>query len=291
MISYPPGIYENLPMETYRSIDAMNIHLLMKGRRSMAHLKYAIDHREEQDEPTAAKILGTAGHMAVLEPERFEALVIERPKFVGKGAVAARDAWEEQHLGRLVLTPAELAEVRAMAASVMSHPKASRIFGTPGKSELSIVWDDEDTGVRCKCRLDRLIPGVIAADLKSSRSAYPSDFERDAWNMGYCQQIAFYADGTRAATGLNEDFVVPVVENEPPYAVAVYHPSDEFLAVGRVEYRRLLRQYARCVQSGVWPGYDQNVQHLGLPLWVKPKADIVEEHASEPVASVNDHPF
>ncbi len=51
--------------------------------------------------------------------------------------------------------------------------------GGKGMNEVSIVWVDEQTGLKCKARLDRLTvyrgyPFVL--DLKTSKDASPSPF-------------------------------------------------------------------------------------------------------------------
>jgi exodeoxyribonuclease VIII len=58
-----------------------------------------------------------------------------------------------------------------------------------------------------------------------------------------------------------------VVEKKPPYAVAVYVLDPESIALGRAEYRRDLQLYAECKRTGVWPGYGDKIQTIGVPQW------------------------
>ena len=44
---------------------------------------------------------------------------------------------------------------------------------------------------------------------------------------------------------------------------------SERLAAARIEYRRLLNEYAECMRTGEWPGYRTDIQLLQLPRWAQ----------------------
>jgi hypothetical protein len=57
------------------------------------------------------------------------------------------------------------------------------------------------------------------------------------------------------------------VEREAPYAVGVYRLLDEVIALGRAENEDLLRQYVWCQKNATWPGYGDQIQDIGIPVY------------------------
>jgi len=63
-------VIPDMPFSDYLALDAMSAHGLMQIERSPAHYRHAIDTPHA---PTPAQALGTAAHMAILEPDHYEA--------------------------------------------------------------------------------------------------------------------------------------------------------------------------------------------------------------------------
>lgn len=162
----------------------------------------------------------------------------------------------------------QLAAVRAMVAAVRRHPRAGALLDRdgPGQPEVSGFWLDSETGAECRVRFDWLRPDAIV-DLKTTDDASPHGFARSAAKYGYHQQDPWYRDGA-AALGLGDlPFVFVVVEKDPPHLVACYELDDEALAAGWRRNRRALELFARCTETGRWPGYPEHIQRLSLPRW------------------------
>ena len=101
------------------------------------------------------------------------------------------------------------------------------------------------------------------------RRGGPKGFSKSAANFKYHWQAAFYLDGLRASGdfGEVEDFVFVVVEKEPPYGVGIYRASDQFVQIGRDQYREAMENFAVCQRDDHWPGYDTKIVDLELPRW------------------------
>jgi hypothetical protein len=94
-------------------------------------------------------------------------------------------------------------------------------------------------------------------DLKSTRSAALIPWARHCYDMGYYIQAAFNTDLYVAATGEDRNtFCFILSENYEPFEPARRMLSQDFLTLGRAEYRRLLGLYAKCLKSNHWPSYD-----------------------------------
>jgi hypothetical protein len=257
-----PGIYTGIPAEEYHSgpeVSASDLEILA---RSPAHL--AGGFRSE----SSAFALGTAVHCAILEPHEFK-----NRYFLGEDGVRrgtkAWDALEAQANGRDVLKPSEWEMAIHVSHAVRHHPGGAMLLGDmgePGLAEVSVYWEDDETGIPCRCRPDLLQPGRVCVDLKTAANASPGEFAKSIARYGYHTRAAFYLDGLEAVGAPVIDYMFLVVEKEPPYAVAVYSLDLRSIEQGRRTYRRLLDQYAHCNKSGQWPGYPE-YQMLSLPAW------------------------
>jgi hypothetical protein len=257
----------------YEAIDAINQSVLKQFRKSAAHAKYALDFPSE---PTPAMDFGTALHAAVLMPKEFEANYVIEPKIDkrtndGKKAWAA---WQLENLGKAAMDNEDFQAILEMRDALRDHPTIGPLLAEEWSgTEMAVVWKDEQTGVWCKALLDRFIPSSkddsvsIILDLKTTADASEQSFARDVLNYGYDVQAAFYLDGMRTIAEAQRRFLFAAIEKKKPYACALYELSAETIAVGRSKYREYLHAYAACMESGVWPGYQTEIQTIELPRW------------------------
>ena len=260
------GIYTNVPCEEYFAWEAMNRSTLEHAARSVLHLHTAMNTPSKS---TPAMDLGTALHCAVLEPDAYSRRYVVAPK-VDRRTTEGKATWESfvaSLEGKSIVDADDDAAVRAMADSIRSHPQAATLLDVPGDSEVCVVWDDAETGIRCKARIDRYAAGTIGVDIKTTANASPSAFAKSVFDYGYHRQVAWYADGFFAVTGKATPFVIVAVENSAPWAVCVYRLEDEAVGFGRDDNRRWLRMYADAVRTQRFDGYSDGVVALGLPAW------------------------
>lgn len=225
-------------------------------RRRLAEAYYVLKS-EVEPEPTDPMRKGTATHTAILEPERFDELVITYPRelLAKNGAVSTNEAkdFRDQHVaaGRIVLKAAEVATVRAMALSV--RRVCGHWLSLPCRKEHSVYWQDSLTGLRCKCRLDWLIERKksIVFDLKTTNDASPVKFRSRVEDGKYWLQAAQYIDGVKTATGAESvEFYLIAVESEFPFACAIYSLDHASLVAAGSARRQALKDLAGCLASG-----------------------------------------
>ena len=263
-----PGIRNDLSNDTYHATAGISKSGLDLIARSPAH--YAARYLQGvRQEPTPAMTEGTAFHAAALEPERFAADYVVSPD-VRRGT-KAWDAFVAKHPGREILKPADYDRIARMAEAVHRHTFARTLL-TGGRTEQSVFWRDEETGVLCKCRPDYWRADNTIVDLKSTTDAGRVAFEKAVAKYRYHVQAAFFADGIHSVTGIEPgifdlDFCFIAVEKEPPYGGAVYLASAAMVETGRRIYRENLALYADCLNAGIWPGYPETVQTIDLPRW------------------------
>lgn len=276
-----PGLYPGIPCDAYQRIDGVNQSAL-KDARTPAHIYESLNG--EPDAPTAAMVLGSALHARLLEMTTAATLIIDGPindktgKPFGVDTNAYRD-FAAQHPGKIILSGDGRAQLDGMAEAVMRHDLARRLIESAGETEVSMVWDDPATGVRCKGRLDKFVRGVLAVDVKTTANASPEAWSRAVHDYGYHIQSEFYGRGMDANEIGGTPFGFLCVENTPPYGVVIYDIEPESMAVAKHHVDRALAMVAACQKAGAWPGYPETVQQIGIPLWALKRFE--EEHQGE----------
>lgn len=253
-----------MPHAEYLAVPAMSASGIKRFLRSPAHYRAG----GSSIDATAAAI-GTAAHLAVLEPARFDAEVLAAPRFDKRTKAGKIDAetWAAANVGRLALGQDDFDSVRRMADAVRAHPAAAALLSA-GIAEVSMMWSDDATGVACKSRADWLRPDGLLVDLKTTRDASPGGFARAIGQFGYALQAAWYLAGARAV--LREEpagFVFIAVEKDPPHAVGVYvlDASSVDAAAGRIA--SALVRLRECEQTGNWPAYSSVIETINAPSW------------------------
>lgn len=261
--------------EEYAAIDAVNLSSLLQIARSPQHYQHA--RRRGGGPETDAMRLGRLAHMAILEPDRYEAETAVWKKQDGIRRGAAFDAWlaDTVAAGQKQVSEKEHMQCMAMSVAVREHPVAGSFLGRNGWSEHVLEWTHRASGIACKSRLDWVdADNDVIVDLKTTINATESAFGRSAAQFHYHTQAAFYSDAYRARYGKEPSFVIVVVEKHAPYAVAVYRVPSVVLEAGRSEYERLLMRLKTCLDTGRWPGImDDAMVELQLPEWAYGSGD------------------
>lgn len=210
--------------------------------------------------------VGTAAHLAVLEPDRMadRVVLIDAENYKKAAAQAARDAaW---NAGLVPLLPKDHELVDGIASALRADQWASDLLDGC-ESEISFTWIAD--GVPCKARVDLISrDGAVFGDLKTSTSANPRTFQRNAFNMGHFLRDPWYRDGWERATGqriLYYWFVV--ISREPPHLVTVCRLDERAIEWGRMMIRKARRLFCECQDAGCWPGYCREPMTLSLPAW------------------------
>ncbi|WIM97811.1 PD-(D/E)XK nuclease-like domain-containing protein [Actinoplanes oblitus] len=194
---------------------------------------------------------------------------------------AKQDAADARERGETPLLSRDVKIVEAMAARLREHPIARALFAPgSGRAEQAIVWqaagqleDGRTVPVRCRALIDWLRhPGagrLLVPDYKTCASAAPDDAMKSVARLGYHVQGAFYLAGLRAL-GLADDsarFLLVMQEKTAPYLVTVIEPDQTAMRLGAMRVREAIDIYARCTESGRWPGYSDDVVIGELPPW------------------------
>jgi len=224
--------------------------------------------------------LGTALHLAILEPELFAERVRPKPRqdrrtTAGKKADAA---WEAENAGKIGISPEEYDVARQAAAMVRrKHGPAAAL--REGRAELSMWWEAE--GVLLKSRPDFLdLERGLCVDVKStSRGLDDASIQRLLHDHYAAMQAAMACSGVLAITGTNLAYAMHllVVRLAPPIDMRLVEIGLDWLAFGETQLARALSTYRECAASQQWPGWaDRGVTTVPMPKWLASRAE--EEH-------------
>lgn len=258
---------KNISIKKYHEFDGLSKSMMDKLAQSPAHLKASL---EEPEKETEALILGQLFHTLVLEPKKFEKEFAISPDVDRRTSLGKQmyQAFCEENEGKTIITKTQLEQVAKWVAAVKAHPIASKLLSGAGKNEVSIFWNDPETGELCKARPDRIKDGYII-DLKSTISSQQDDFCRKAYELNYHIQSAWFCEGyEQEFKEKPKGFIFIAVEKTSPYNVVVYYADDYMIEAGAYEARKLLNTYHRCKETNNWYGYDgeeQVAQELSLP--------------------------
>lgn len=244
--------------QEYDAAEGVRRSALWRMHESPEKYKWFLDHPESE---TPALIFGSAAHKLLLEPDGFYDEFAIAPD-VDRRTKAGREEYErfvKDALGKDIITVDEFNQIVDMTNKVKSIPYVRKLLA--GQHETPLFWTDEDTGERCKVKLDMLadVDGVLTvADYKTANSAETSIFVHKAFQLGYALQAFMYTEAVMVNMGLTErpDFVFVVQEKKPPYSVNYIQASDEFILHGMDTFRELIGTLKRCKEMDYWPGYN-----------------------------------
>ena len=230
--------------------------------------------KEIPEKSTAAMNSGTIKHLAFLERERWKKQVVEIPKerlAAGKetGARSGKfwKSFELEHRGKTLLKKHEMEAMTRLVKELDEY--AGALIWRPGDSEISLFWENPETGVPCRCRIDRLVLAKsihMIFDLKSMTDTGNKKFGYQARNFNFGPQAAHYIEGVSQVfpQGHND---VPVrmqflaVRSEAPYLPRFYHLHDETIAAFAADRLEYLADIQKCREFGNWSDPDAKLSH------------------------------
>lgn len=281
-----PGVYA-LDIDSYHGQPCVGPSISSSGLRTIwsespAHFwaRSSLNPKRlpEDDKPQFA--VGRLAHKLLLEGrEGIEDEFAVRPDEWSDWRSKDARLWKEAQTlaGKTVITPADLESVTGMAESLAAHPlvKAGILDGFV---ERSLIWKDEETGVWLKARPD-VIPNASGdfSDLKSTTSVTTDALQKSIASFGYHVQGALVGMAAKAVLGLEmQTFTLVWVEKTAPWCVRVTTLLPEDLERGAMQVRSALRTFARCLETGSWPGPGgdrQDGEYIQLPAYASKRID------------------
>lgn len=195
-------------------------------------------------------------------PETYPDAKTKEPKPWNWNANFCKE-WREDHKGKQIIKSETYQQAQNAVKILYGKPETREVLECSERQVMAIAeYADPDTGVVIPCKiLIDLLPMLgtplwqsCLGDLKTANSVL--GWPRKVWDMNYHLQAAFYLDVYAAASGEpRTEFVHVIQESFPPWEPARKVLSAEFIEIGRWKYQSALREYAKCLKIGEWPGY------------------------------------
>ena len=232
------------------------------------HPRLNPDH--ERTDGDAAMKKGSVVHELILgRGAGFEVLPFKDLRT--NSAKAAFDAAIED--GKTPILAKAFDEAQAVAEAVCRRVGATddcHDFADPdAQSELVMVWQDIG-GIWCRSMIDRLTPRGIIYDIKSSGRGLDTRTLQNRFADGFATQPGFYLRGLEVlwpemAGRFRWRWVF--AEQAAPFAVRVDEADAFALKEGAERTEYAMQLWARCLETGHWPGYPRRVGRLGPTEW------------------------
>lgn len=256
------GVHEDIPEPTYHALPGLSSTGIKKMLDAPAVFR---QYQEQGEAPREAFDAGSAAHAKILG--------------VGSGVIAYPDehltksgnvstkkdtvTWaEEQRAAGLVpVSPGQIAAVNAMAEAVLAHPDAGPLL-EHGMAEVSLIWDDPETGARCRGRIDYVRTDTLLVDLKTAESPRPATWNYKAEDHGYFEQAVHYGNGWELLTGVRARFLTVVVDKKPPHMVFVAEYDEQTCDKAAENVQRAIDAYAKGIATDEWPGIGAGIHRI-----------------------------
>lgn len=180
--------------------DALHARLLEGPEVFASRFVPALDESQFPDVPKSgaeleARCVALGITKSGTKAEKEARIAAKDPAFLSWSAIES--AYGKQHAGKSFLKAEVMSKIERTSQLVSAHPDASKAL-TGGYPEVSIFWEDPETGVRCKARLDRL-KSAAAIDLKSFSNKGGTSIDRaiasSIQRYGYLTQAVHYSEG------------------------------------------------------------------------------------------------
>ncbi|PII51940.1 hypothetical protein BMF90_02865 [Serratia sp. OLHL2] len=168
-------------------------------------------------------------------------------------------AWKNSSDQRQTITQAQMKHAKAIQRALFTHPSAGQLLQHPQRAvEVSYFGIDEETGLELRVRPDLEIESGglrTGFDLKTvsmgnvKQSALRARLHREIIERDYHLSAGMYCD----VAALDQFFWIFVNKDEHYHWVAIVEASADLLELGRLEYRKTLRDIKQAQDTGVWP--------------------------------------
>ena len=264
--------YTNEEHHAHPAIGSSDIKLM---KRSPLHYWYRKHCPEYEAKPASnAMRMGTALHMALLEPDLFDKAVgaeLAMPK-TSNAAKAAHAAHNAQY--ELTVTAADYQKVLGMRDAALRHPILAKITRQVAYREVSLFSECPVTGLPLKIRPDALTTNGWLLDVKTTSDARDSKFKWSVRDYGYDGQAAHYLTVLRqlppealpALQAPIQGQLICTIENEAPYATRVIRIPDRVINMAAADNLLALERIRECTDmygtETPWPPYEQSIVEL-----------------------------
>ncbi|MNG58418.1 Exodeoxyribonuclease 8 [compost metagenome] len=169
------------------------------------------------------------------------------------------DAWKNSDDDRQLVTQQQMQHAKAIQRALFTHPSAGPLLQHEHRAvEASYFGFDEETGLEVRVRPDLEIDlnsVRVGVDLKSvsmgrvKQDSLRAKLHREIIDRDYHLSAAMYSE----VAAFDQFFWIFVNKDEGYHWVAIVEASPDELELGRLEYKKALRDIKHAYDTGIWP--------------------------------------
>ena len=263
------------------------------------------DRPEKTESPALA--LGKAAHALILGEDHFDSMfaflpedaprrptatqvaAFERDGEWSKAAAAGADfwtKWDEANAGKTIITGDMVRKIRRMAANINDNPAAVEVL-RGSLTELCLIWQDEQTGVWLKSRIDHIPDnGADYADLTTfapQTKELKRAVHRAITDNDYPMQMGLAQIGSRIVLGTEAtDCVLVMAQSTEPHCVLPIRLDEEVLYWARTRVRSAINTFAECLKADHWPQPVEGLMEYTIPPSLTEKFEEMQRNGELP---------
>lgn len=252
--STPAGVTVGMRDKDYFAIPAVSSTFLKKMRVSPYKAKH------DDFDGSAATDLGSYIHAFLLSPAELENFACLPT--TGEGSKKAREAWKAENPEGVLLTPKQKETADDIIPKILNLPEFASIHGDAEVlKEVVLQAKHPKYGYDMKAKLDLFVPCRRIGDIKT----FGSEITKKSlyWRVidsGYDIQLAHYRRMVQYIYGETPDnmelYFAESSTDTAIHDVCTVSLDDGWLALAEMKLDGLYEEYDRCLQSGVWPGFN-----------------------------------
>lgn len=227
------------------------------GRFAMQGGTVEEEDENDDDEKKSREVeLGAATHNIITGARR----VVAAPMARNERHKAYQD-FLAANPGAQVVTESMYEQANRIADAVRGHRDVAPLLdGATFEETLYFDFLGE------KCRSTPDVRRNHVAELKSTKSAHPREFLRDAERRFYDAQVAMERLAVIEACGFTpDDCFIIAYEKTPPFLVTVLRLTEARLRAGEDQLAEWMERLIECRRSGHWPGYAEGPLDWDIP--------------------------
>lgn len=293
----PNGIHTDITIEQYH---ANRTHLsattLKKARESLKHFDWFRRGKiVQEDKPHFS--FGNAFELALLDPKDYlnKVAVMNDTEWIEKAMKEKPDLTKprnsgtyqkeyakfmDENKGKYIINDTGKESFDAIEEMLSSCYQDKYIQGLIKNTEyqLSLFWDDPETGIKLKTRPDicKRKKNVII-NVKTTEDGSPAGFSKDLTKYDYPLQATIEMEGC-LRTGLMESidlYLWLVVEKVAPFNATIYEFNQADQGAVSDTFHFLLSRIKKATDQEKWPGYSDLADNeygflkANIPLWYR----------------------
>jgi hypothetical protein len=290
-----PGIYSGVPMSAYHSADiCAGPSISSSGLRRIftdCPMSYWIesDLNPKRIEPDEKEhfIVGRAAHHLVLGEDHFARYYVARPEKLNDAAWNGNRTDCKEWLSHCRDQGLTVETIKGMAGLLpwqegledcgLKNSAVVRAGALSGLVEHTIIGRDEETGVYLKARPDAIpLDSTDFCDFKSTQSVHWKALSRTLDDFRYDMQAVLASMCLQQAIGVPfTSFAFVFAMKKPPHAVEVVELTPDDLADAKLDVEAAIKTFARCMETGRWPGPGggrADARHISRSKWSRDEA-------------------